>query len=68
MNSAKDGNNLLLGGQGDRTGNFNACALYGFNDLSCCLIDYLMIISLKSDADFLHVCHGFFLLYFTMFY
>ena len=61
MNSAKDGDNLLLGGQGDGTGNLSAGALGGLHDLLSALVDDLMIIGLEADADHFFLCHCCFL-------
>ena len=51
MNSAEDGNNLLLGGQGDGAGHLGAGALGGLYDLLSALVDDLMIVSLQADTD-----------------
>ena len=58
VDGAQDGDDLLVGGQGDGTGNLSAGTLGGLNDLLGGLIDDGVIVSLQSDAHFLHVCHG----------
>ena len=59
VNSAKDGDDFLLGGQRDGAGNLSAVALCGLDDLSRAGVDLLMIISLQPDADHFLVCHSF---------
>ena len=60
MDSAKDGDDFLLGGQRDGAGNSSAVALSGLHDLSSTGVDQLVIVSLQSDADHFLVCHGLF--------
>ena len=57
MNSAKDGNNFLLGGQRDGAGNLSAVALCGLHDLCCAGVDQLVIVSLQPDANHFLICH-----------
>ena len=57
VNSAKDGDDLFLGGQGDGAGDGGAVALCGLDDLLCTLVDELMIISLQANSDHFLVCH-----------
>ena len=57
MGGAEDGDNLLLGGEGDGAGNLGAVALGGLHDLGCAGVDELMVISLQPDTDHLLVCH-----------
>ena len=57
VDSAKDGDDLLLGGQGDGTADGCAVALSGVDDLCSAGVDQLMIISLQTDADHFLVCH-----------
>src|SRR5699024_6220072 len=52
----KDGNNFLLGGQGDGAGHLCAVALAGLHDLGCAGVDQLVIVGLQPNADHL-VCH-----------
>ena len=59
VDSAKDGNNFLLGGQRDGAGHGSAVALCGLDDLCCAGVDQLVIVSLQPNADHL-VCHGLF--------
>ena len=56
VDSAQDGDDLLLGRQRDRAGNLRAGALCGLNDLLCGLVDQLVVVSLQSDADLFSVC------------
>ena len=58
VDSAKDGDNFLLGGQGDGAGDGSAVALGSLDDLLSALIDELMIVSLQPDADHFLVCHN----------
>ena len=57
VGGAEDGDDLLLGGQGDGAGNLGAVALGGLHDLGCAGVDELMVISLQPDTDHLLVCH-----------
>ena len=59
VHSAKDGNNFLLGGQGDGAGNLSAVALGGFYDLCRAGVTRDLVLSLQPNADHL-VCHGLF--------
>ncbi|OLA47086.1 MAG: hypothetical protein BHW34_01195 [Firmicutes bacterium CAG:176_59_8] len=52
MNSAQDGDNLLLCGQRHWTGNSGACTLRCLNNLLSGLVNQLMIVTLDSDSDF----------------
>ena len=47
VHRAEDGDNLLVGGQGDRAGNPGAGAARGLHDLLCGSIDQLMIVALE---------------------
>ena len=51
MDGAEDGDNLLLGGQGDGAGDRSARALGGLDDLISGLVDDLVVVSLQADAD-----------------
>ena len=57
VDSAKDGNDFLLGGQGDGTAVGGAIALSGIDDLCSAGVDQLKILSLQTDADHFLVCH-----------
>src|SRR5699024_12494442 len=57
VNSPKDGNYFLPGGQRDGAGDSSAVALGGLYDLSRAGVDELMIISLQPDTDHFLVCH-----------
>ena len=52
VDGAKDGDDLLLGGQGDGAGDGGAGALGGLHDLFRALVDELMVISLQANANF----------------
>ena len=58
VNSAQDGDNLTIGGQGDGAGNASAGALDGFDDPLRCGIDQLSIVALQTNSDFFLDCHG----------
>ena len=62
MNSAQDGDDLLLGGQRDGAGDGRAGALGGLDDLLCALVDDLMVIGLEANANHFF-CHFRFLLH-----
>ena len=51
VDGPEDGDNLLLGGQGDGTGDGSAGALGGLDDLVSGLVDDLMIVGLQANAD-----------------
>ena len=51
VNGTQDGDDLLLGGQGDGAGDGSAGALGGLDDLLSALVDELMVISLQPDAN-----------------
>ena len=57
MNSAQDGDDFLVGRQGDRAGHASASALCGLHDLCCSGIDQGCIIALQTDSDFFFDCH-----------
>ena len=57
VDRAKDGDNLLLGGQGDGAGNGGAVSLGGLHNLLCALVDQLMVIGLQSNPDHFILCH-----------
>ena len=57
VNSAKDGDDFLLGGQRDRAGDGSAVALGGLDDLLCARVDELMIIGLEANSDHFLFCH-----------
>ena len=56
VNSAKDGNDFLLRGKGDRAGDGRAVALCRLDDLLRSGVDELMIIGLQANSDHF-VCH-----------
>ena len=58
VNSAKNGDDLFLGRQGDGAGNGSAVALCGFDDFLAARVDELMILSLQANSDHFLVCHG----------
>ena len=61
VDGPQDGDDFLLGGQGDGAGDSGAGALGGLHDLLSGLVDQLMIVSLQADADhFFLSCHGLF--------
>ena len=61
VDGAQDGDDFLLGGQGDGAGDGSAGALGGLHDLLRALVDELVIVSLQTDADhFFLSCHGLF--------
>ena len=51
VNGTKDGDDLLLGGQGNGTGDGSAGALGSLYNLLSGLIDDLVVIGLQSNAD-----------------
>ena len=57
VDRAKDGDDLLLGGQGDGAGDGGAVALGGLDDLLGAGVDELMIIGLEANSDHFLVCH-----------
>ena len=61
MGRTKDGDDLLLGGEGDGTRNTCARTSCGFDDLLCALVDEIVLICLELNADAI-VCH-FYLLF-----
>ena len=56
MGSAQDGDDLLLGGQGDGAGHGGAVALGGLHDLLSGLVDDLVVIGLQANANHFF-CH-----------
>ena len=62
VDGPQDGDDFLLGGQGDGTGNLSAGALGGLHDLFCALVDDLVVIGLQTNTDHFFLCHGCFLL------
>ena len=58
VDGAQDGDDFLLGGQGNGAGDGSAGALGGLHDLLSALVDELVIISLQANADhFFLSCH-----------
>ena len=61
VDGALDGDDLLLGGQGDGAGDPGVGALGGLDDGLGGLVDQLVIVSLEADADHFLCCHECFL-------
>ena len=53
VSSTQDGDDFLLGGQGDGAGDGSVGALGGLDDLLSGLVDQLMIIGLQTNRSFL---------------
>ena len=54
VDCTKNGDDLFLGRERDRTGNLGAVALCDFDDLCRRSIDQRVVVALKTDSDILY--------------